>query len=165
MGNAVGDHAGLTPSPAWSGRPWGAPLAPLRSRALSTGARPRSGRTSPARLAPRPAAALSFWPIADQQPTSLVGRESANCIGRHRRASWGAAGAMEQSRYPLVRRWTPEDHQRLIAMAAAGNRPDDIARALGHGQNRLCEVARISTTSPCDWRRKSRSEPELRRPH
>jgi hypothetical protein len=60
---------------------------------------------------------------------------------------------MEQSRYPLVRRWTPEDHQRLIAMAmaAAGNRPDDIARALGHGQNRLCEVARISTTSPCDW--------------
>jgi hypothetical protein len=25
---------------------------------------------------------------------------------------------MEQSRYPLVRRWTPEDHQRLIAMAA-----------------------------------------------
>ena len=56
---------------------------------------------------------------------------------------------MEQSRYPLVRRWTPEDHQRLIAMAmaAAGSRPDDIARALGHGQNRLCEVARISTTS------------------
>ncbi|MFC7698638.1 hypothetical protein ACFQX9_18335 [Bradyrhizobium sp. GCM10028915] len=38
----------------------------------------------------------------------------------------------------------PEDHQRLIALAAAGNRPDDIARALGHGQNRLCEVARIS---------------------
>ncbi|MCK1714021.1 Myb-like DNA-binding domain-containing protein [Bradyrhizobium sp. 143] len=38
---------------------------------------------------------------------------------------------MEQSRYPLVRRWTPEDHQRLVAMAAAGNRPDEIARALG----------------------------------
>lgn len=104
-------------------------------------------RTTPIRAnitgAPRSATSSStFIPIADRQPTSLVGRESANCIGRRRRATgWG----------PLVRRWTPEDHQRLIAMAAAGNRPDDIARALGHGPNRLCEVARISTTSPCDW--------------
>ncbi|MCK1455181.1 Myb-like DNA-binding domain-containing protein [Bradyrhizobium sp. 35] len=38
---------------------------------------------------------------------------------------------MNQSRYPLVRRWTPEEHQRLLSLAAAGTRPDEIARALG----------------------------------
>lgn len=38
---------------------------------------------------------------------------------------------MDQSRYPLVRRWTPEEHEHLLAMAAAGSRPDEIARALG----------------------------------
>ncbi|MCK1385086.1 Myb-like DNA-binding domain-containing protein [Bradyrhizobium sp. 21] len=38
---------------------------------------------------------------------------------------------MQQSRYPLLRRWTPEEHERLVAMAAAGRRPDEIARALG----------------------------------
>lgn len=38
---------------------------------------------------------------------------------------------MDQSRYPLVRRWTSEEHERLLAMAAAGSRPDEIARALG----------------------------------
>ncbi|MGY4596352.1 transposase-like protein [Bradyrhizobium sp. GM22.5] len=38
---------------------------------------------------------------------------------------------MGQSRYPLVRRWTPEEHERLLAMAAAGSRPHEIARALG----------------------------------
>jgi hypothetical protein len=35
-----------------------------------------------------------------------------------------------QSRYPLVRRWTLQEHERLLAMAAAGRRPDEIARAL-----------------------------------
>ena len=38
---------------------------------------------------------------------------------------------MGQSRYPLVRRWTPEEHERLLAMAVAGSRPDEIARVLG----------------------------------
>ncbi|MBW5438358.1 SANT/Myb domain-containing protein [Bradyrhizobium canariense] len=38
---------------------------------------------------------------------------------------------MAQSRLPLVRRWTPEEHQQLLAMAAAGRRPAEIARALG----------------------------------
>jgi hypothetical protein len=38
---------------------------------------------------------------------------------------------MEQSRYPLLRRGTPEEHQRLVAMAAAGRRPDEIASVLG----------------------------------
>ncbi|TYO60900.1 hypothetical protein FXV83_41210 [Bradyrhizobium hipponense] len=38
---------------------------------------------------------------------------------------------MVQSRLPLVRRWTPEEHQRLLTMAAAGSRPDEIASALG----------------------------------
>jgi hypothetical protein len=38
---------------------------------------------------------------------------------------------MAQSRYPLIRRWTPEEHQQLLAMAAAGHRPDEIAQALG----------------------------------
>jgi len=38
---------------------------------------------------------------------------------------------MAQSRYPLIRRWTPEEHQQLLAMAAAGCRPSEIAQALG----------------------------------
>lgn len=38
---------------------------------------------------------------------------------------------MAQSRYPLIRRWPPEEHQQLLAMAAAGCRPDEIAHALG----------------------------------
>jgi transposase-like protein len=38
---------------------------------------------------------------------------------------------MDQSRYPLVRRWTPQEHARLLELAAAGSRPDEIARALG----------------------------------
>lgn len=38
---------------------------------------------------------------------------------------------MEQSRYPIVRRWTTEEHERLVTMAAAGSRPDAIASALG----------------------------------
>lgn len=38
---------------------------------------------------------------------------------------------MAQSRLPLVPRGTPQEHQQLLAMAAARRRPDEIARALG----------------------------------
>lgn len=39
-------------------------------------------------------------------------------------------GAMNQSGFPLVRRWTPEEHGRLMEMALEGKRPYEIARAL-----------------------------------
>ncbi|MGY2931966.1 stalled ribosome rescue protein Dom34 [Bradyrhizobium sp. GM6.1] len=39
-----------------------------------------------------------------------------------------------QPRYPLLRKWTEEQHQRLKAMAEAGNRPDEIAIALGRSE-------------------------------
>ncbi len=35
-----------------------------------------------------------------------------------------------QSRYPLLKKWTAQEHERLKAMAAAGGRPDEIAAAL-----------------------------------
>ncbi|WP_441237530.1 hypothetical protein [Bradyrhizobium sp. 930_D9_N1_4] len=35
-----------------------------------------------------------------------------------------------QSRYPLLKKWTVEDHERLRAMAEAGRRPDEIAAEL-----------------------------------
>ena len=34
------------------------------------------------------------------------------------------------SRYPLLTKWTAEDHDRLKMMAAAGARPDEIAAEL-----------------------------------
>jgi hypothetical protein len=44
---------------------------------------------------------------------------------------------MDQSRYPLVKRWTPEEHERLVAMAAAGSRPGEIAGALGRTEKAI----------------------------
>lgn len=35
-----------------------------------------------------------------------------------------------QSRYPLLKRWTTEEHEQLKTMAEAGKRPDEIASAL-----------------------------------
>jgi hypothetical protein len=35
-----------------------------------------------------------------------------------------------QSRWPLVKRWTAEEHERLKSMAEAGMRPDEIASSL-----------------------------------
>ncbi|MFK4381513.1 SANT/Myb-like DNA-binding domain-containing protein [Bradyrhizobium sp. USDA 223] len=35
-----------------------------------------------------------------------------------------------QSRYPLLKRWTAEEHERLKALAEAGGRPDEIAAEL-----------------------------------
>ncbi|MBR0704431.1 hypothetical protein JQ599_31320 [Bradyrhizobium diazoefficiens] len=39
-----------------------------------------------------------------------------------------------QSRYPLLKRWTAEEHERLKAMAEAGRRPDEIALALNRSE-------------------------------
>jgi stalled ribosome rescue protein Dom34 len=35
-----------------------------------------------------------------------------------------------QSRYPLLKKWTAQEHERLKAMAEAGRRPDEIALEL-----------------------------------
>lgn len=50
---------------------------------------------------------------------------------------------MNQSRYPLVRRWTPEEHERLLKMAAAGSRPDEIAQALGRTEKAVRSRAHL----------------------
>ncbi|MCK1358926.1 hypothetical protein IVB28_08850 [Bradyrhizobium sp. 199] len=39
-----------------------------------------------------------------------------------------------QSRYPLLKRWTADEHERLKAMAEAGRRPDEIARELNRSE-------------------------------
>jgi hypothetical protein len=39
-----------------------------------------------------------------------------------------------QSRYPLLKRWTVEEHERLKAMAEAGARPDEIALELDRSE-------------------------------
>ena len=39
-----------------------------------------------------------------------------------------------QSRYPMLKKWTAEEHERLKAMAEAGRRPDEIARELGRSE-------------------------------
>ena len=39
-----------------------------------------------------------------------------------------------QSRYPLLKRWTAEEHERLKAMAEAGRRPDEIALELNRSE-------------------------------
>lgn len=39
-----------------------------------------------------------------------------------------------QSRYPLLKKWTAEEHQRLKAMAEAGRRPDEIALELNRSE-------------------------------
>lgn len=57
---------------------------------------------------------------------------------------------MAQSRYPLIRRWTPEEHQQLLVMAAAGRRPDEIAQALGRTEPAVGGRANL-ITSRCDW--------------
>ncbi len=39
-----------------------------------------------------------------------------------------------QSRYPLLRKWTAEEHEKLKAMAEAGRRPDEIAAELNRSE-------------------------------
>ena len=39
-----------------------------------------------------------------------------------------------QSRYPLLKKWTAEEHERLKALAEAGRRPDEIARELNRSE-------------------------------
>ena len=39
-----------------------------------------------------------------------------------------------QSRYPLLKKWTAEEHERLKALAGAGWRPDEIASELGRSE-------------------------------
>lgn len=39
-----------------------------------------------------------------------------------------------QSRYPLLRKWTAQDHDRLKALAEAGRRPDEIALELDRSE-------------------------------
>ncbi|WP_375860062.1 hypothetical protein [Bradyrhizobium tunisiense] len=39
-----------------------------------------------------------------------------------------------QSRYPLLKRWTAEEHERLKVMAEAGRRPDEIALELNRSE-------------------------------
>jgi hypothetical protein len=39
-----------------------------------------------------------------------------------------------QSRYPLLKKWTAEEHERLTALAEAGWRPDEIAAELGRSE-------------------------------
>lgn len=39
-----------------------------------------------------------------------------------------------QSRYPLLKKWTAEEHERLKALAEAGWRPDEIAGELGRSE-------------------------------
>lgn len=39
-----------------------------------------------------------------------------------------------QSRYPLLKKWTAEEHERLKAMAEAGHRPDEIALELNRSE-------------------------------
>lgn len=39
-----------------------------------------------------------------------------------------------QSRYPLLKRWTAEEHECLKAMAEAGRRPDEIALELNRSE-------------------------------
>ncbi len=39
-----------------------------------------------------------------------------------------------QSRYPLLKKWTAEEHERLKALAAAGRRPDEIAIELSRSE-------------------------------
>jgi predicted transcriptional regulator len=38
------------------------------------------------------------------------------------------------SRYPLLKKWTAEEHEKLRSLAAAGSRPDEIARELGRSE-------------------------------
>ena len=35
-----------------------------------------------------------------------------------------------QYRYPLLKKWSPEEHERLKTMAQAGRRPEEIAAEL-----------------------------------
>ncbi|WP_247404987.1 MULTISPECIES: hypothetical protein [unclassified Bradyrhizobium] len=46
-----------------------------------------------------------------------------------------------QSRYPLLKKWTAEEHERLKALAEAGSRPDEIA---GRSQRSGSEGARLA---------------------
>lgn len=39
-----------------------------------------------------------------------------------------------QSRYPLLKKWTAQEHERLKTMAEAGRRPDEIALALDRSE-------------------------------
>jgi DNA-binding NarL/FixJ family response regulator len=39
-----------------------------------------------------------------------------------------------QSRYPLLKKWTAEEHERLKEMAAEGRRPDEIAKELNRSE-------------------------------
>lgn len=39
-----------------------------------------------------------------------------------------------QSRYPLLRKWTAQEHERLKALAEAGLRPDEIAHELDRSE-------------------------------
>jgi hypothetical protein len=76
-------------------------------------------------LSPAPSARLV---LRDRH--HMLRRDSAIAAQDNLATGWGRR-AMAQSRYPLIRRWTPEEHQQLLAMAAAGRRPDAIAQALG----------------------------------
>ena len=39
-----------------------------------------------------------------------------------------------QSRYPLLKKWTAEEHEKLKALAEAGQRPHEIAAELGRSE-------------------------------
>lgn len=40
-----------------------------------------------------------------------------------------------QLRYPLLKKWTAEEHERLKVLAEAGRRPDEIARELNRSES------------------------------
>ena len=48
-----------------------------------------------------------------------------------------------QSRYPLLKKWTAEEHERLKALAEAGRRPDEIARELNRSEAAVRSAARL----------------------
>ncbi|MGY4513428.1 hypothetical protein [Bradyrhizobium sp. USDA 3650] len=62
-----------------------------------------------------------------------------------------------QSRYPLLKKWTAEEHERLKALAEAGWRPDAIAGELGRSEAAV--GAPGSTASRCGSSRRS-ADPE-----
>lgn len=70
---------------------------------------------------------------------------------------------MRKSRYPLVRRWTPEEHERLLVMAASGSRPDEIARALGRTELAEQEVLIVLMKQGNEDSSKAQAELELMR--
>ena len=76
---------------------------------------------------------ISGTPIAD-----LIAASHSNfaCFARLSPASTTQARQLPtmQSRDPLLKKWTAEEHERLKALAKAGSRPDEIAGELGRSE-------------------------------